>query len=151
MSSGENGASYLVEPSDHFELDVTVDFNHALIGRQRRGITVTTDSYVDELSSARTFCFDFEVEALRRQGLALGGSLENAVVIGKDRILNPEPLRHPDEFVRHKTMDLVGDLALLGVPLKAKVTASRVGHGYNVNLVKQLSAQLERLRGSVSA
>jgi UDP-3-O-[3-hydroxymyristoyl] N-acetylglucosamine deacetylase/3-hydroxyacyl-[acyl-carrier-protein] dehydratase len=146
---GETGTLYLVEPSDDYSVDVTIDFPHPLIGRQSLVSAVTPETYVADFSRARTFCFDFEVEALKRQGLAKGGSLDNAVVVGADRIHNREKvLRFPDEFVRHKAMDLVGDLFLLGMPLKAKITAVRVGHGYNVNLVKKIAEQLEACRAS---
>jgi UDP-3-O-acyl N-acetylglucosamine deacetylase len=147
--AGDTGTRYTVEPSDDFILDVTIEFSHPLIGRQNRVFVVTPETYRAEIGRARTFCFDYEVEALKSQGLAKGGNLDNAVVVGADRIHNSEKaLRYPDEFVRHKALDLIGDLSLLGVALKAKVTASRVGHGYNVNLVKQLAAQLDALRAS---
>jgi UDP-3-O-acyl N-acetylglucosamine deacetylase len=150
--AGDTGTTYTVEPSEEYVLDVTVDYPHPLIGRQQRTITVTKETFIQDISRARTFCFDYEVEALKRQGLAKGGSLDNAVVVGADRIHNKEKsLRYPDEFVRHKILDLIGDLSLLGLPLKARVTASRVGHGYNVNLVKHLAAQLEPLRASSPA
>lgn len=151
-TAGDTGTLYVVEPSEAFEVDVTIDFPHPLIGRQNRAFTVDQETYLKEISRARTFCFDFEVEQLKRHGLAKGGSLDNAVVVGSDRIHNKEKaLRYPDEFVRHKTLDLIGDLFLLGLPLKAKVTATRVGHGYNVNLVKQLASQLETLRSAAAA
>ncbi len=135
---------YLVEPADELVLETTIDFKHPLIQRQTLEFRLTTDNYVREVARARTFCFDYEVEALKRQGLARGGSLDNAVVVGMDKIHNKEKaLRYPDEFVRHKTLDLLGDLYLLGCPLKARIRASRVGHGHNVNLVKQLAAQIE--------
>lgn len=134
---------YKVEPADALAIETTIHFKHPLIGEQTRAFTVTRESYLNEISRARTFCFDFEVEALKRQGLARGGSLDNAVVVGMDRIHNKEKsLRYPDEFVRHKTLDLIGDLFLLGRPLLARVQASRVGHGHNVNLVKKLAAQM---------
>jgi UDP-3-O-acyl N-acetylglucosamine deacetylase len=142
--AADTGTEYTVEPSDDYAVDVTIDFKHPLIGRQSRSFHVDQETYLKEISRARTFCFDFEVEQLKRHGLAKGGSLDNAVVVGADRIHNKEKsLRYPDEFVRHKTLDLIGDMFLLGMPLKAKITAVRVGHGYNVNLVKQLAAQLE--------
>jgi UDP-3-O-acyl N-acetylglucosamine deacetylase len=134
---------YEVEPADELIIETNIHFKHPLIEEQRREFTVTRESYLNEISRARTFCFDFEVEALKRQGLARGGSLDNAVVVGMDRIHNKEKsLRYPDEFVRHKTLDLIGDLFLLGAPLKARIKAHRVGHGHNVNLVKKLAAQM---------
>jgi UDP-3-O-acyl N-acetylglucosamine deacetylase len=151
-AAGDTGTLYVVEPADDYQVDVTIDFKHPLVGRQGRAFKVDQATYLQEIARARTFCFDFEVEQLKRHGLAKGGSLDNAVVVGADRIHNKEKsLRYPDEFVRHKTLDLIGDLFLLGLPLKAKVTASRVGHGYNVNLVKQLAAQLEALQASAAA
>lgn len=147
--AGDTGTHYLVEPADDFQVDVTIEFKHPLIGRQNRAFHVNQETYLKDISRARTFCFDFEVEQLKSHGLAKGGSLDNAVVVGADRIHNKEKaLRYPDEFVRHKTLDLIGDLFLLGMPLKAKVTATRVGHGYNVNIVKQLAAQLDSLTQS---
>jgi UDP-3-O-acyl N-acetylglucosamine deacetylase len=135
---------YRVEPADVLELETTIDFKHPLIQKQTLTFRLDTESYLREVARARTFCFDYEVEALKRQGLARGGSLDNAVVVGMDKIHNKEKsLRYPDEFVRHKTLDLLGDLYLLGLPLRAKIFASRVGHGHNVNLVKQLAAQMD--------
>jgi UDP-3-O-acyl N-acetylglucosamine deacetylase len=134
---------YTVEPADALIIETTIQFKHPFIGEQKREFRVTRDTFREEISRARTFCFDFEVEALKRQGLAKGGSLDNAVVVGMDRIHNKEKsLRYPDEFVRHKTLDLVGDLFLLGLPLLARIQATRVGHGHNVNLVKLLAAQM---------
>lgn len=134
---------YTVEPADALIIETTIQFKHPFIGTQTREFRVTRDSFREEISRARTFCFDFEVEALKRQGLARGGSLDNAVVVGMDRVHNKEKvLRYPDEFVRHKTLDLIGDLYLLGLPLMARIKASRVGHGHNVNLVKMLAAQM---------
>jgi len=135
--------SYQVEPADDLILETQIKFPHPLIGEQTRTFTITPDLFFKDIVRARTFCFDFEVEALKRQGLAKGGSLDNAVVVGMDRVHNKEKsLRYPDEFVRHKTLDLLGDLFLLGLPLKAHIKAFRVGHGHNVNLVKQLAAQM---------
>jgi UDP-3-O-[3-hydroxymyristoyl] N-acetylglucosamine deacetylase/3-hydroxyacyl-[acyl-carrier-protein] dehydratase len=134
---------YEVEPADELIVDTKINFKHPLVGEQRREFHVSKDTYLAEISRARTFCFDYEVEALKRQGLARGGSLDNAVVVGLDRVHNKEKsLRYPDEFVRHKTLDLLGDLFLLGMPLKARIKAYRAGHGHNVNLVKRLAAQI---------
>jgi len=138
---------YTVEPSGELVLETTIDFKHPLVQKQTRAFRIAREEYIQEISSARTFCFDYEVEALKRQGLARGGSLDNAVVVGMDKIHNKEKsLRYPDEFVRHKTLDLLGDLYLLGLPLRARVSSVRPGHGHNVNLVKQLAAQLATLK-----
>jgi UDP-3-O-acyl N-acetylglucosamine deacetylase len=135
-----------LEPSDRLELTTIVLFNHPLIQRQEMTITIESASYRQEVAPARTFCFDYEVEALKKQGLARGGSLDNAVVIGLDRIHNKEKqLRFPNEFARHKALDLLGDLFILGRPLKAKITATRPGHGHNVNFIKMIAEKfLER-------
>jgi UDP-3-O-acyl N-acetylglucosamine deacetylase len=146
-SAGET--EYSVEPADELIIETTIDFKHPLIKEQTRRFVVNRENYLAEIAPARTFCFDYEVEALKRQGLARGGSLDNAVVVGMDKIHNKEKsLRFPDEFVRHKTLDLIGDLYLLGFPLKAKVTARRCGHGHNVNVVKQLAAQMQAVKAS---
>jgi UDP-3-O-acyl N-acetylglucosamine deacetylase len=143
---------YSIEPADDLSIETTIDFKHPLIQRQTRLFHVTTESFIREIAPARTFCFDYEVEALKNQGLARGGSLDNAVVVGMDRIHNKEKsLRFPDEFVRHKTLDLLGDLYLLGFPLKARIKAFRCGHGHNVNFVKQLAGQLTAAQAAASA
>src|SRR5205085_11511130 len=104
--------------------------NHPLIQRQEVSITIEPEEYRREIAPARTFCFDYEVEALKKQGLARGGSLDNAVVVGLDRIHNKEKkLRFPNEFARHKALDLLGDLYLLGIFLRAHIRAVRCGHG----------------------
>jgi UDP-3-O-acyl N-acetylglucosamine deacetylase len=129
-----------LEPSDRLRLTTVLQYKHPLISTQEVSYTLSPDSYRTEISPARTFCFDYEVEALKKQGLARGGSLDNAVVIGLDRIHNKEKeLRFPDEFARHKTLDLLGDLFLLGCRLEAHVKAVRPGHGHNINFVKLLA------------
>ena len=111
---------------------------NTVIGRQRVELAVNEESFRRELSDCRTFGFLSDVEALRRAGLALGGSLDNAVVVDGDRILNPEGLRRPDEFVRHKALDAVGDLYLLGCPLLGRFEGIRAGHAVNNALVREL-------------
>lgn len=127
-----------IEPSDRFEIECMVDYNHPMISNQ--SLTFNRDqNYEKEIAPARTFCFDYEIEALRKNGLAKGGSLDNAIVVGPEGIYNPgAALRFPDEFVRHKVLDLMGDLMLLGSPIKAKVIAKRCGHGHNIKFLKQL-------------
>lgn len=126
----------LVEPSDAFEVDYSIDFNHSLVGRQRLALDVTEETFRNELSTARTFCFLKDVEAMRARGLALGGSLESAVVIGDHGFLsNP---RMKDEFVRHKALDVVGDLALLGFRIRGRVVAECAGHALHAELVRAL-------------
>lgn len=137
----QNGESELrFEPAPELKLTVEIIFKHPLIQQQRVSFAIEPTSYRTEVAPARTFCFDYEVEALKKQGLAKGGSLDNAVVVGLDRIHNKEKkLRFPDEFARHKTLDLLGDLFLLGRRLKGHVTAIRPGHGHNTNFVKMLA------------
>lgn len=127
-----------MEPSDRFEIECTVDYNHPMISNQRLVFHQGQD-YEKEIAPARTFCFDYEIEALRKNGLAKGGSLDNAIVVGPEGIYNPgTALRFPDEFVRHKILDLMGDLMLLGLPIRARIFAKRCGHGHNIKFLKQL-------------
>lgn len=137
----KNGdTEFTFEPADELILTTVLQYKHPLISRQEITVTIEPDRYRHEIASARTFCFDYEVEALKKQGLAKGGSLDNAVVIGLDRIHNKEKnLRFPDEFARHKALDLLGDLFLLGVRLSGHVRAVRPGHGHNINFVKLLA------------
>lgn len=128
-----------VHPCDRFEIDVEIDFASAAIGRQRVAMAVTERSFRDELAAARTFGFLHEVESLRRAGLARGGSLDNAIVLDGDAILNPEGLRMADEFVRHKALDTVGDLYVLGAPLLGRFESRYGGHALNAMLVRALA------------
>ncbi len=130
-----------VYPCAEFRITYAVDFAHPLLGYQELTASVWSEqAFAEKLAPARTFVFAAQVEALRRSGRALGGSLENAVVLGEDRILNDGVLRFPDEFVRHKMLDLTGDLALLGYPLRGHVVAYRAGHRMHTELVRRLHA-----------
>jgi UDP-3-O-[3-hydroxymyristoyl] N-acetylglucosamine deacetylase / 3-hydroxyacyl-[acyl-carrier-protein] dehydratase len=128
---------YEAYPSAGLELDVTIEFPHPLIGRQSSRVGITRDSFSKELASARTFGFVNEVEDLRARGLIKGASLENAVVLDESEVLSG-PLRWTDEFVRHKMMDCVGDLALAGAHVRARVVALKPSHRGTVTLVKEL-------------
>ena len=128
-------------PADRFEMAFEIAFPTKAIGRQRVDLHVTEESFRQELADCRTFGFLAEVQALREAGLARGGSLENAVVIDGDRILNPEGLRRPDEFVRHKALDAVGDLYVLGAPLLGRFEGVYAGHALNNLLCRALLAQ----------
>ncbi len=130
-------------PANRFELAFEIDFPSQAIGRQTIDLAVDESAFCAELAPARTFGFIQDVEALRRIGLARGGSMENVVVIDVDRVLNPEGLRWPDEFVRHKALDAVGDLSLLGAPLLGRFEGRYAGHGINNALVR---AVLDRPR-----
>jgi UDP-3-O-[3-hydroxymyristoyl] N-acetylglucosamine deacetylase len=110
-----------------------------MIRKQQIDLAVTRESFAKHLSTARTFCFLDDVERLRAAGLARGGSLENAIVLTRDGVMNG-PLRSPDEFVRHKALDLIGDLALLGRPLLGRVEAHKAGHALHTQLVSRFLA-----------
>ncbi|WP_243320954.1 UDP-3-O-acyl-N-acetylglucosamine deacetylase [Geothrix sp. SG200] len=126
-------------PYDGLRLRYVIDFPIPALGRQSRELSLTPDKYRRELGSARTFCLAQEIDLMRARGLALGGSLDNAVVFGADGPLN-ESLRYEDEAVRHKMLDLVGDLALLGAPLLGLVEAHAAGHALHVALAQAILA-----------
>lgn len=141
-----------IEPGDALAIDYTIDFPHPAIGRQRHVLArLDRDLFESTLAPARTFGFADEVDRLRAQGLALGGDLANTIVVGPTGLLNPEPLRFEDEFVRHKIVDLLGDLALLGGELAARITVERGGHGLHHALVRALVARSARGRIRESA
>ena len=136
-----NGDKYIrIDPVNDPSLiiDFTISFPHRVIKRQRKVFEFSSKNYIEEISKARTFGFENEVRMLRKNGLARGGSLENAVVIGDFGVLNPDGLRYEDEFVRHKILDMMGDLYLLGHPLFGRVTAVKAGHALNHELVKKI-------------
>jgi UDP-3-O-[3-hydroxymyristoyl] N-acetylglucosamine deacetylase len=138
VDEGDKRAS--LSPSDRFEVAFEIAFDSKAIGRQRVDLAVDEESFRAELSDCRTFGFVRDVEALRAIGLARGGSMENAVVIDGDRVLNPEGLRRPDEFVRHKALDAVGDLYVLGAPIIGRFEGVLAGHGLNNAIVRALMA-----------
>ena len=125
-------------PANQLRITCRIAFSHPLIGEQFMDFVPQDGSYETEIAPARTFGFLEEVEMLRKSGLVRGGSLENAVVLTSDRVMNPEGLRFRDEFCRHKILDLVGDLALLGHPLIGHVVAERAGHAMHYALVSRL-------------
>ncbi|MDP1630567.1 MAG: UDP-3-O-acyl-N-acetylglucosamine deacetylase [Caulobacter sp.] len=135
---GDKRAALL--PCDGFEMAFEIAFDSAPIGRQRVDLEITEQSFREELANCRTFGFLKDVEALRAAGLARGASMDNAVVLDGDRVLNPEGLRRPDEFVRHKALDAVGDLYVLGMPLMARFEGLYAGHALNNVLVRALMA-----------
>jgi UDP-3-O-[3-hydroxymyristoyl] N-acetylglucosamine deacetylase len=125
-------------PGPEYRVTYAIDFDHPLLGYQELSVGLWHErDFVEKLAPARTFTFYEEVEALRKRGLALGGSLENALVLGREGLLNPD-LRFEDEFVRHKMLDLTGDLALLGRPLRAHVVAYRAGHDLHARLARRI-------------
>ena len=129
--SSKNGSAGL-------EIENTIDFPHPQVGRQSIRITVGAESFAKELSRARTFTFADEVEKLREMGLIRGGSLDCAVVLDRDGVMNESGLRYPDELVRHKTLDMIGDLALLGRRVIGRIRAERGGHALHTALVLRL-------------
>jgi UDP-3-O-[3-hydroxymyristoyl] N-acetylglucosamine deacetylase/3-hydroxyacyl-[acyl-carrier-protein] dehydratase len=138
----ENGVFLSAVPYRGFRVTFTIEYDHALIGRQSITLDIDDQTFLREIAPARTFVLERDLEALRAAGWIRGGRLESAVVVGRDRILNPEPLRYPDEFVRHKVLDLLGDLSLLGGPLLGHVTAVRSGHQSHVAFVRRLKQTL---------
>jgi len=128
-----------IYPADEFRVRCYVHFPHPLVGQQEVEMAVGPHTFRHLLARARTFCFDRDITPLRAMGLIRGGSLENAIVLTQDGIMNG-PLRFPDEFGRHKALDLIGDLALAGLPLLARVEAHKAGHSLHTQLVSQLLA-----------
>jgi len=126
-----------VYPSDAYSVSYTINFPHPLIGREAFSLELTNGHYLAEIAPARTFGFLHEAEAMRQQGLIRGASEENAIVLTRDGVVNP-PLRFADEFVRHKVLDLIGDLALIGKRILGSVVADRAGHAMHTALVSRL-------------
>ena len=127
-----------VEPADKFEIECLIDFPHPFINRQTFNFELKNGSFGREIASARTFGFTTEIEMLRKANLALGGSLDNAIVLTPDGMLNEHPLRFKNEFVRHKILDIIGDFALLGMPLLGKISAEKSGHSVHASMMSKL-------------
>lgn len=135
--SDEKAGKYVMAlPYDGFKISYTIDFNHSFLKSQYYELEVNLENYIENIAKCRTFAFDYEIDFLKKNNLALGGSLENAVVVGADGPLNPEGLRYPDEFVRHKILDIIGDLYVLGTPIKAHIIAIKAGHYVNSRLTE---------------
>ncbi len=126
-----------VYPANTYSVSYSINFPHPQIGRQTFCVQLTNGSYLREIAPARTFGFMHEAEAMRQQGLIRGASIENAIVLSRDVVLNP-PLRFVDEFVRHKVLDLIGDLALIGKQVLGAVVADRAGHAMHTALVSRI-------------
>jgi UDP-3-O-[3-hydroxymyristoyl] N-acetylglucosamine deacetylase len=139
ITDGDKWAMLLPDDAARFCIDI--DFSEPVIGRQHYELSLDAASFRSQIAAARTFGFVRDIDALRAQGLARGGSFDNAVVIGTDGVLNPGGLRFADEFVRHKLLDCIGDLYLAGAPILGLVVASRPGHALNVALLRALFAQ----------
>lgn len=132
------GKRISIVPSDRFVLSCDVYFEHPMVGRQKLEFDATPEQYADDIAPARTFGFEHELDQMRNMGLIRGASLENAVCFTRDGVLNPEGLRFSNEPVRHKVLDLIGDLALIGRPILGRVVAERAGHAMHVALVAQI-------------
>jgi len=126
-----------VYPADTYSVSYTIDFPHALIGRETFRVELSNGNYLREIAPARTFGFLHQADAMRQQGLIRGASTENAIVLTPDSLMNP-PLRYRDEFVRHKVLDLIGDLALVGKQILGSIVADRAGHAMHTALVSRL-------------
>lgn len=135
---GDRWAS--LEPSDELRVDFTIDFAHPLIGRQRVERNLVNGTFEHEFAGARTFGFLEEVNAMKAAGFAKGGSLDNAIVVGQFHVMNEEGLRFSDEFVRHKALDAIGDIYLLGAPVMATYQGHKAGHYINHRLVSEVLA-----------
>lgn len=135
----QDGKRIEARPHDGFKVDYDIDFAHPLIGRQSMSVDVTPETFIRHLAKARTFGFLKEVEQLHKNGLALGGSLDNAVVLDEYGVVNPEGLRFEDEFVRHKVLDFVGDMALAPLPLTGHFVVSCSGHAMNNAFLRALT------------
>lgn len=138
--SDEKAGKYVMAlPYNGFKISYTIDFNHSFLKSQYYELEVNLENYIENIAKCRTFAFDYEIDFLKKNNLALGGSLENAVVVGADGPLNPEGLRYPDEFVRHKILDIIGDLYVLGTPIKAHIIAIKAGHYVNSRLTEMIA------------
>ena len=140
-----------LHPADAFAMDFSIAFDDAAIGRQRHAMTLGADGFARDLADCRTFTRLAEIEQLRAHGLAQGGSLDNAVVVDGARVLNPGGLRRPDEFVRHKMLDAVGDLALAGAPIIGRYVGVKAGHALTNTLLRALFARPDAWRWEPAA
>jgi UDP-3-O-[3-hydroxymyristoyl] N-acetylglucosamine deacetylase len=141
-------------PSDHFKVTYSISFDHPLIRHQSRTMKITDETFVEEIAPARTFGFLKEVEMLRQRGLALGGSLDNAIVLGETGVLNQNALRFEDEFVRHKILDAIGDLSLVGYPVIGHLVAHRAGHALHTAFAARILEEVDAwkiVEGDVTA
>lgn len=137
----DNGKSVSLRPSRELKITYTIDFSHPLLRNQRYELHFSGRDFIQEISRARTFGFLKDIQTLRSKGLAMGGSLDNAIVIDDFRVLNEDGLRYRDEFVRHKILDFIGDLAILGIPIIGHFVVRKSGHSLNQAVLKRLMEQ----------
>lgn len=145
----ENGRSISILPYNGFKVSYTISFPNPIVQSQSLEIVLNEETFINEIAKARTFGFMEEVSALRKMGLIKGGSLENAIVIEDDKIINKEPLRYPDECIRHKILDLLGDISLLRWRLKGHIIANCSGHSLNIELVRKINEMIEKKEGVI--
>jgi UDP-3-O-[3-hydroxymyristoyl] N-acetylglucosamine deacetylase len=146
MSYREGDRSIKVTPASHLSVHCSISFSHPVIQHQEKTIAFSRDSFEQAIAPARTWGFFKDVNQLKQLGLAQGGSLQNAVVLDDHRVLNPDNLRFQDEFVRHKILDLVGDLAILGVGIVGRITAERSGHDLHCKFAKMIAENPQAYR-----
>jgi UDP-3-O-[3-hydroxymyristoyl] N-acetylglucosamine deacetylase/3-hydroxyacyl-[acyl-carrier-protein] dehydratase len=144
----EKGLELAIIPSPRLEITYKIDYDHPAVGIRSASFLVTEDVFAEKIAPARTFCFLKDIDQLRQLGIIKGGSLENAIVIGDHDFVNKEKLRFDDEIVRHKILDVIGDLTLLGRPIKGHVIAVRSGHAFNIRFVRKI---LETLNGKTDS
>jgi len=144
ISLVENDIELLALPYEGFRVSFTIKYDHPHLGTQYASFDINPQVFEEEIAEARTFALMKDVENLRERGLIKGGSLDNSIVVGEDGILNETPLRWPNEFVRHKILDLLGDLGLLGSPIKGHIISHRSGHASNVKFAGMLAEALKR-------
>lgn len=143
VSVSDNEGRVAILPFPEFRITYDIDFSHPVIGKQSYDLLFSNNTYENNICSARTFGFLQEVEYLQAKGLALGGSLNNAIVLDDEKVINKEGLRFPDEFVKHKVLDAIGDLSLLGMPIIGHFVAYKSGHRLNNLLLRKLLDQRE--------
>lgn len=133
-----NDKNIIALPYDGYKITYAIRFEHSFLKSQLAEFEINLENYKKEIASARTFGFDYEIEYLKKNNLALGGTLENAIVVKKDGVMNPEGLRYEDEFVRHKMLDIIGDLKILNRPIKGHIIAVKAGHALDIEFAKLL-------------
>ena len=143
----EEGAAIVAVPSQEYKISYTLSYNHPMLKAQFLEVNLNDDVFKNELASSRTFCLESEAIDLQRQGLGRGANYDNTLVVGESGVIRNK-LRYPDEFIRHKILDLLGDLYILGEPLKGHIIALRSGHSLNLKLAKKISQQIQRYSSS---
>ncbi|MEW6602771.1 MAG: UDP-3-O-acyl-N-acetylglucosamine deacetylase, partial [Nitrospirota bacterium] len=134
----EGHSQIAITPYDGTRITYRLFYTHPAFGEQKMGIDISTNSFLNELAPARTFGFLRDVEMLKSRGLAQGGSLDNAIVLGENEVINGNMLRFKDEFVRHKILDAVGDLSLIGLPIHGHIIANKSGHTLHIKLLRKI-------------